>query len=107
MSIQDILIEKLRFQCLKRGVSSIKSLSKMWSEIDQDQSNELTFEQFRLGLNNLNIDMNPKDLFQLFKLFDAKDLGHIDYLEFVAKLRVCFIFNTFLTQILNLISINK
>ena len=88
MNISDILTEKLRKQCLKRGVSGIKSLSKVWTEIDEDCSNDLTFEEFQLGLNNLDIKMNLSELKQLFKLFELKDSGRISYKEFLVKLRV-------------------
>ena len=88
MNISDILIEKLRKQCLMRGVSGIKSLSKVWIEIDEDWSNDLTFEEFQLGLNNLDIKMNLNELKQLFKLFELKDSGRISYKELLVKLRV-------------------
>ena len=88
MNISDILTEKLRKQCLKRGLSGIKSLSKVWTEIDEDCSNDLTFEEFQLGLNNLDIKMSLSELKQLFKLFELKDSGRIAYKEFLVKLRV-------------------
>ena len=83
----DALIDKLRGQCLHRGVGGIKELGVVFRRMDTDFSKRLCFQELRCGLTSYGLEISEDDLIMLFKAFDHDKNGHIDFLEMVAKLR--------------------
>ena len=45
-------IEKLRMQCLARGASGIKGLSRTFKIMDDDGNRSLDFQEFKKGLHD-------------------------------------------------------
>lgn len=81
------LVEKLRCLCLARGVSGIKRFGKTFRIMDDDQSGQLDFNEFRKGINDYGLHLDPTDVKALFDEFDEDGSGHINFNEFLTKLR--------------------
>ncbi|XP_072032234.1 calcyphosin-like protein [Amphiura filiformis] len=83
----DELIEKLRAQCLKRGASGIKGLSRTFRIMDDDGNKKLDLEEFKKGLHDYGVEVNQDEAKGLFQAFDKDGNGSIDFTEFLESLR--------------------
>lgn len=84
----DELITQIRTQCLRKGKGGIKHLGVVFRVMDRDFSKKLCFDEFRRGIKMFGLNVADSDLKLLFKAFDKdKNNNHIDFAEFVAKLR--------------------
>jgi len=81
------LIEKLRLLCLARGVSGIKRFGKTFKIMDDDGSGQLSFNEFRKGINDYGLHLEPADTKALFDEFDHDGSGQINFDEFLTRLR--------------------
>merc|ERR1712080_640447 len=80
-------IEKLRLQCLARGASGIKGLSRTFKIMDDDGNRSLDFYEFKKGLHDYGADVSKNEAHEMFHIFDADGSGTIDFDEFLVKLR--------------------
>lgn len=80
-------IDRLREQCLLKGVSGIKALSVAFRKMDTDFSKRLNLHEFRQGLKGFRVDMTDEDIEKLFDYLDKDDNGNIDFAEFLRELR--------------------
>ena len=55
--------------------------------MDDDESGQLSFNEFRKGINDYGLHLEPNDVKTLFDEFDEDGSGSIDFNEFIAKLR--------------------
>lgn len=83
----DELITQIRTQCLRKGKGGIKHLGVVFRVMDRDFSKKLCFDEFRRGIKMFGLNVADSDLKLLFKAFDKDKNNHIDFAEFVAKLR--------------------
>lgn len=60
----------------------------MWTEIDNDRSFDLTYDEFELGILNHNIRLTQEEIQTLFNEYDANGDGRLEYNEFLNRLRV-------------------
>lgn len=81
------LLEKLRNQCLLKGVGGLKSLGVAFRKMDTDFSKFLCYQELEEGLKLYGVDFDKDDLKLLFDSFDRDRNRQIDFLELVAKLR--------------------
>jgi hypothetical protein len=65
------LIIKLREQLLGRGVAGIKGIGRMWTQLDDDQSRQLEFREFKDGLINHNVSFTNDEITALYREFDT------------------------------------
>jgi len=80
-------IEKLRAQCLARGASGIKGLSRTFKIMDDDGNRTLDFQEFKKGLHDYGADVTKIESQEMFAAFDKDGSGTIDFDEFLTNLR--------------------
>nr|XP_039259051.1 calcyphosin-like protein isoform X2 [Styela clava] len=80
-------IEKLRFQCLSRGSSGIKGLGRTFRIMDDDGNKKIDFKEFKKGLRDYGVDIEPEEVQEMYNAFDRDGSGSIDFDEFLVSLR--------------------
>lgn len=80
-------IEKLRCQCLARGSKGILGLGRVFKIMDDDGNKNLSFSEFKKGLNDYGVPLELPDVKKMFAAFDSDNSGTIDFDEFLIKLR--------------------
>uniref|UniRef100_A0A3Q3WCV5 EF-hand domain-containing protein n=1 Tax=Mola mola TaxID=94237 RepID=A0A3Q3WCV5_MOLML len=80
-------MERLRLQCLARGSSGIKGLSRTFKIMDDDNNRTLDLKEFMKGLNDYGILIDKQEATDLFLQFDRDGSGTIDFDEFLISLR--------------------
>merc|ERR1711924_349380 len=59
-----------------------EELQKMFSKIDQDNSGEINYEEFKQMMHGFGISMPIREMKVLFSYFDEDDSDSISYVEF-------------------------
>ncbi|KAK3747591.1 hypothetical protein QZH41_015827 [Actinostola sp. cb2023] len=91
-------VEKLRLNCLARGSSGIKGLGRVIAHLsfehgrvfrimDDDGNRSLDFSEFKKGLRDYGLILEPKEVKSIFSAFDKDGSGTIDFDEFLISLR--------------------
>lgn len=80
-------IEKLRASCLERGASGIKGLGRMFKIIDDNNSRSIDLAEFKKGVHDYGLIMEPGEVQAMFQTFDKDGSGQIDFDEFLQALR--------------------
>ncbi|KAL2100113.1 hypothetical protein ACEWY4_004507 [Coilia grayii] len=80
-------VERLRLQCLARGSSGIKGLSRTFRIMDDDNNRTLDLKEFMKGLNDYGVLIEKDEALKLFQHFDRDGSGQIDFDEFLITLR--------------------
>jgi len=85
-------LEKLRLLCFARtGSAGILGFGKVFRRMDDNQNHTLSFDEFEGGLKEAGFigadALSPEQVKVLFQEFDGDGSGHIDYNEFLVKLR--------------------
>jgi len=80
-------VEKLRLQCLSRGASGIKGLGRTFRIFDDDGSKSLDFNEFKKGLRDYGLYLEPQEVKEIFEAFDKDNSGVLDFDEFLVALR--------------------
>jgi Ca2+-binding EF-hand superfamily protein len=68
---------------VQRGNGSLIGLARSFKIIDDNNSGTLDQYEFTKAINDLGVDINPKDIDSLFKSFDINGDGVINFNEFV------------------------
>jgi Ca2+-binding EF-hand superfamily protein len=77
------ILTRLRKQLKARGGSGIVAIGRKFRIIDDDGSGALSLAEFKKAMNEANLDLQGKDLQQLFQYFDRDGSGEIEYDEFL------------------------
>lgn len=80
-------IERLRLQCLSRGSAGIKGIGRVFKIMDDDRNRTLDFNEFKKGMRDYGLHLEPKELQEMFSAFDRDGSGLIDFDEFLIALR--------------------
>uniref|UniRef100_A0A674CII6 Calcyphosine-like b n=2 Tax=Salmo trutta TaxID=8032 RepID=A0A674CII6_SALTR len=80
-------VESLRLQCLARGSSGIKCLSRTFKIMDDDNNRTLDMKEFMKGLNDYGVLIEKEEAMAMFQRFDRDNSGSIDFDEFLLTLR--------------------
>lgn len=59
--------------------------------MDDDQNRTLDFNEFKKGIRDYGLYLEPKELQEMFSAFDKDGSGVIDFDEFLLALRVSLI----------------
>ena len=59
--------------------------------MDDDKNRKLSVEEFKKGVEEYGLNFGKAEIEELFRLMDMDKSGHIDYEEFLRKLRVCIL----------------
>uniref|UniRef100_A0A8C9UP27 Calcyphosine n=1 Tax=Spermophilus dauricus TaxID=99837 RepID=A0A8C9UP27_SPEDA len=87
MDAVDATVERLRAQCLSRGVSGIRSLARFFHRLDQDGSRVLDARELRQGLAELGMLLDEAEAEGVCKRWDRDGSGTLDLEEFLRALR--------------------
>lgn len=80
-------VEKVRLQCLIRGVCGIKGFAGTFRIMDDNRDHELDVAEFEKGLGDYGIELSKSDANELFKRFDRNGSGKLNFDEFLIALR--------------------
>lgn len=61
----------------------------MFKIIDDDGNRSLNFAEFKKGIHDYGLNLEPHVIQEMFKTFDRDGSGSIDFDEFLITLRVC------------------
>jgi Ca2+-binding EF-hand superfamily protein len=81
------IIEKVRSKLASRGVRGIISIGKNFRIIDDDNSRNLCFSEFKKACKDFRFELNDNEIDTAFKAFDRNGEGEISYDEFLRTLR--------------------
>ncbi|KAL0965693.1 hypothetical protein UPYG_G00284530 [Umbra pygmaea] len=87
LSVSTDPTERLRLQCLARGSSGIKGLSRTFKIMDDDNNRTLDLKEFMKGLNDYGVQITKEEAIAMFESFDRDNSGFIDFDEFLLALR--------------------
>lgn len=77
-----IFIEKLKDSLLHNQVKK-ETFQTAFDELDKDGSGSLSFKEFKIALNNLQLNWPPKQLLKLWNAIDSDKSGEIQKNEFM------------------------
>ncbi|XP_065070277.1 calcyphosin-like protein isoform X2 [Rhopilema esculentum] len=80
-------VEKLRLACLSRGAGGIKGLGRVFRIMDDDGNRRLDLNEFKKGLREYGLILEPKEVKEMFDAFDKDHSGALDFDEFLISLR--------------------
>lgn len=80
-------VEKIRLLCLQRGAAGIMALGRMFRIMDDNQSGDLNFQEFKNGVHDIGLIVSDDEYQQLFQLFDRDGSGTVKYDEFLRAVR--------------------
>ncbi|CAG5131809.1 unnamed protein product [Candidula unifasciata] len=81
-------VERLRLACLTRGANGIKGLARTFKIMDDDESRTLDKKEFAKGIHDYGlVEFDKAQIDELFQIFDKDNNGHIDFDEFLVRLR--------------------
>ena len=66
----------------------LMNIFRCFKIMDDSKDNRLQFEEFRKGITEHGLNYSKEDMKELFNAFDTDHSGHLDFDEFLEKLRV-------------------
>ena len=81
------ILAKIRNALIDRGTTSIVDLSRCFKIVDDDNSKQIEFEEFKKVSKEFNFGLNEDELQIAFECFDENNSGSISYEEFVRTIR--------------------
>ena len=70
-----------------RGASGFAGLQRIFKILDDDNSKTLSLSEFTNAIKYTKIDMNEKQIKELFQYFDNSNTGSISYDAFIVKIK--------------------
>ena len=83
----NVVMEKVRNLCLRRGGNGIRGLSRAFRIMDDNNSLTLTPDELEEGLTNYGIILNKEELNNVVKGFDLNGDGLVSVAEFLQVMR--------------------
>ncbi|GAB6022079.1 hypothetical protein CHUAL_006223 [Chamberlinius hualienensis] len=80
-------LEKIRLQCLQRGVSGIKTFARSFKIFDDNADHQLTLSELTKGLSDYGVHLDQHEIETVFNTFDKDHSGFINFDEFMIALR--------------------
>lgn len=76
-----------RAALLSKGASSVVLLATIFQEVDKDGSKHLSFSEFKRGVHDAGLKLDPQNVRLLFNSYDKNGDGQLSYSEFLKALR--------------------
>lgn len=83
---QNIMLERFRTKLISRGTKGAFGLERQFHIFDLDESGDLSRDEFKKAVNDYKLEMDERDLNNLFKMFDKNNDGKISYHEFIVTI---------------------
>jgi Ca2+-binding EF-hand superfamily protein len=83
---QNIMLERFRTKLISRGPKGVFGLERQFHIFDLDESGDLSRDEFKKAVNDYKLEMDERDLNNLFKMFDKNNDGKISYHEFIVTI---------------------
>jgi len=80
-------VEELRLKILSKGCQGILSFGRVFKIMDDDGNRTLDFNEFKKGLRDYGLILEPKEVKETFEAFDKDKSGNLDFDEFLIALR--------------------
>ena len=80
-------VQKMRSRLAARGSRGFIGLSRQFKIMDDDNSKSLDFNEFWKAMRDFRVDITQDEAQILFNYVDADKSGHINYEEFVHRVR--------------------
>lgn len=80
---QEILLERFRNKLVLRGGKGVIGLERQFKLFDLSGSGFLDSEEFKKAVNDYKLDIDERDLGNIFKVFDKGLEGRVDYEVFL------------------------
>ena len=81
------IIDTIRNNIKMKGIRCLITLENNFRSLDDDNSQTINFNAFEKISNDFNFDISFDELQKIFKSFDKKGNGRIDYDEFIRIIR--------------------
>jgi Ca2+-binding EF-hand superfamily protein len=78
-----MLVERFRNKLKSRGGKGMIGLRRQFKIMDDNNSGNLDMYEFKKGIKDFQVDIDEKDIENLFKAFDLNGSGDIDFDEFI------------------------
>jgi len=79
----DPVMSKLRACMALRGAKGVFGLRRLFRIMDDDNSNSLSFAEFKKAMQEMAMNLSESELVKLFKRFDYSNEGSISYSNFI------------------------
>ena len=83
----EALLDRFRTKLAARGTRGILGLARQFKIMDDDNSKNLSLEEFRKACKDYRVDIADGELDQLYRAFDRDRSGSVDYDELLRGLR--------------------
>ena len=83
----EVLLDKFRSRLLGRGTRGIIGISRQFKIMDDDNSGQLSFEEFKKGCRDFRLELTDQDISLIYRAFDRDRSGQIDYDELLRGIR--------------------
>jgi Ca2+-binding EF-hand superfamily protein len=81
------VLEAIRAKLATRGARGIIGLGRQFRLMDDDNSGDLSYQEFATALTSYRIGVSDEDLTLIFKVVDRDQSGSVNYDEFLRSLR--------------------
>lgn len=86
-SKEENTVEQLRLKILSRGCQGFLGFGRVFKIMDDDGNRKLDFNEFKKGLRDYGLILEPKEVKEIFEAFDKDHNGALDFDEFLISLR--------------------
>lgn len=83
----EVLLDKFRTRLSARGARGIIGIARQFKIMDDDNSGELSFEEFKKGCRDFRLELSDQDITLIYRAFDRDRSGSINYDELLRGIR--------------------
>ncbi|XP_075245194.1 crustacean calcium-binding protein 23-like isoform X2 [Convolutriloba macropyga] len=80
-------VERIRLTALLRGPGGIRDIGRIFKNMDEDDSGQISFLEFQQGVAEIGCVLDHYELQQAYEAIDTDNSGSISYQEFLVELR--------------------
>lgn len=83
----EVLFDKFRSRLASRGARGIIGIARQFKIMDDDNSGQLSFEEFKKGCKDFRLELSEQDIIMIYRAFDRDRSGSVDYDELLRGIR--------------------